>query len=301
MSLTCRPARSYTLLTAGLLTAGLLTAGLLPAIVGCADQAIRPDPAFVQQARGQAYSDREYALVLRDHVRYGLVDYDTLRARPESLLRYTALLSLTGPRSTPDQFADRSHAIAYYVNAYNALVMTAVLSQPASTPTMYDLSLPRLEEDYKFVLDGAAITLAGIQRRMLEVSDGDVRTILATSRAAMGTPRLPSEPIRPETLDRQLNAASADALDLPEILRIDHSTRSILVWQEVLRNQEAFVDYWKKQKRVRTFYLWNVLREMASPQQQRALQSAVGYAFRPVAFDRSLNRWERRADRPFVP
>jgi hypothetical protein len=268
---------------------------------GCADKVIRPDGALVQELRDQPYSDRDWAITLRDHVRYGLVDYDTLRAVPDPLLRYCALISITGPERTPDEFPGRSQVSAYYVNAYNALVLRAVLSQPADIPTLYDYSLPRLESEYKFALDGATVTLMDVERKMLEASDGDVRTLLATSRAAMSTPRLPSEPIRAETLDRQLAAAAADALDLPEILHIDHSSRNILVWQEILSHQNDFVEYWKNQRRLRTVYLWNVLLELSSPQQRRALQSAVGYKARPVAFDRSLNRWERKSDRSVIP
>ncbi|MBI4579194.1 MAG: DUF547 domain-containing protein [Planctomycetes bacterium] len=268
---------------------------------GCVENALRPDASLLRELRNQPYSDRDWAIVLRDNVRYGLVDYQTLRANPEPLLRYCALVGLTGPTRTPDQFPGRTHETAYYVNAYNALVLWAVLSRPQDPPTMYDYSMPQLEYDYHFTLDGAMVTLMRIEDKMLKASGGDVRTLLATSRAAMGTPRLAGEPLRPETLDRQLADAAAEALDLPEILRIDHSTRSIQVWQLIMSRQNDFIEWWKDQRRLRTAYLFNVLLELASPQKRRALQSAVGYSFRGIAFDRSLNRWERRADRPLVP
>lgn len=280
-------------------TAALVSA--LGLLAGCTEQTIQPDLRFVVEVQNQAYSDQDWAVVLRDHVRYGLVDYETLRAAPEPLYRYCALLSLTGPTRTPDQFPGNSHATAYYINAYNALVLRAVLTHDSGLPTMYDYALPQLEYDFRFPLDGGAATLAELERRMLESSGGDVRTLLATSRAAMGTPRLSSEPFRPETLERQLAQAASEALDLPEILSVDHSTRTIAVWQVILRHKEQFVAYWKHQRRVRTTYLFNVLLEMASPQKRRMLQSAVGYGFREIAFDRSLNRWERRSDRPLVP
>lgn len=279
----------------------LVGVGLLGLLAGCAENAIRPDSNLVREVQGQPYSDRDWALTLRDHVRYGLVDYDTLRTMPDSLHRYCAMISVMGPERTPDQFPGRTQATAYYINVYNALVLRAVLTQSGSMPTMYDYSLPDLDHGYQFVVDGSVTTLAQLEHKMLEASGGDVRTILATSRAAMGTPRLASEPFRAETLDRQLATAASDALDLPEILRIDHSSRSILVWQEIMKHQKEFLEYWKAQRRVKTVYLFNVILEMASPQQRRALQSAVGYAFRQIAFDRSLNRWERRSDRPAVP
>jgi hypothetical protein len=268
---------------------------------GCADGVIRPDFRLTRDLQKEPYSDRDWAITLRDNVRYGLVDYDTLRADSDPLLRYCALISIAGPSRRADEFPGRAHATAYYVNAYNALVLRAVLSRPADTPTMYDLSLPRLEHEYQFPVDGAVVTLAQLEKKILDSSEGDVRTLLATSRAAMGTPRLMNEPLRAETLDRQLAQAAADALDLPEILRIDHGTRSIQYWQVILNHQNDFVQYWINQRRVRTTYLFNVILELASPQKRRALQTAVGYGPREIAFDRSLNRWQRKADRPLVP
>ena len=278
-----------------------LIAAILVAGTGCGDRVIRPDATIVREVQSDGYSDRDWAIVLRDNVRYGLVDYDTLRNNNTPLMRYCALISVKGPTKTPDQFTGRAQATAYYINVYNALVLRAVLNQPPNTPTMYDYSLPQLEHDYQFPLDGGLVTLAQVEDNILKSSDGDVRGLLATSRAAMGTPHLGNEPIRPETLDRQLAEAAGSALDLPEILRIDHSTRTIQVWQVILRRQNEFLEYWKSERRVRTAFMFNVLLELTSPTKRRALQSAVGYTFRQTAFDRALNRWERRGDRSVVP
>lgn len=281
-----------------LTTRVFLPALVLVALVGCGGRVIRPASAILREVQNDTYSDRDWAIVLRDNVRYGLVDYDTLRVNNNPLMRYCALISIMGPVRTPEQFSGRSQATAYYINAYNALVLRAVLTQPPDIPTMYDLSLPQLEYDYKFPLDGELMTLAQIECKILQSSNNDVRALLATSRAAMGTPRLPNEPIRAETLDRQLAEAAAEALDLPEILHIDHSTLGIQVWQLILQRQNDFLEYWKSQRRVRTALLFQVLHGICSPAKRRALQSAVGYTFRVNAFDRALNRWERRSGRP---
>lgn len=267
----------------------------LIASVGCGGPVLRPSSTVLREVRHDAYSDRDWAIVLRDHIRYGLVDYDALREDSGPLMRYCALVSLNGPNCTPHHFPSRAHEVAYYVNAYNALVLRAVLSQPADIPTMYDLALPQLEYDYKFPIDRQEMTLAQIESKMLETSNNDVRTLLCTSRAAMGSPRLTNEPLRAETLDRQLAQTAAEALDLPEILRIDHSSRRLLAWQLIMQRENNFLEYWKSQRRVRTTTLFQVLSQLASPAKHRAMQSAVGYAIRANAFDRALNRWDRRA------
>ena len=239
-------------------------------------------------------------MVLRDNVRYGLVDYEALARSREPLERYYALLSVTGPSRTAEQFPSHAHTTAYYLNAYNALVLCAVLERYPVT-TMYDLSMPRLEYEYTFTLDGQPCTLAKVEAKLLEQSNGDVRTLLATSRAAMGTPRLANEPFRPQTLDAQLAQAAADALANPDLLRIDHVTRTILVWQLLLHREGEFVEFWKQRRRVRAAYLFNVLADLASPEGRRALQGAVGYNFEPMPFDRTLNRWSPKAGESSIP
>jgi len=109
----------------------------------------------------------------------------------------------------------------------------------------------------------------------------------------MGTPRLLSEPFRADTLENQLARAAAEALDNPNLLRIDHMAKAILVWQVILNHEEDFLAYWRLRRRVSNVYLWNVIPELASPQRRRALQSAVGYRFREIPFERKLNVWAR--------
>jgi hypothetical protein len=269
-----------------------LTIIMLAGCAGCAEPSVRPSVALLPPNRPLTYTDCDWAEVLRDCVREGLVDYDALLANREPLERYYALLGETGPTRTPDQFQSRAAKTAYWINAYNALVLRAVLEHyPVST--MYDLALPRLEYDYTFRVDGQVYNLVAIEAKMLEDSAQDVRTLLATSRAALGTPRLMSEPFREDGLENQLVQAAAAAFDNPYLLAIDHTTKHILVWQKVLDREQDFLAYWRLRRRVSSIYLYNVVLDMASTSRRRALQSAVGYRFRQIPFERKLNAWTR--------
>lgn len=267
------------------LAALCLGCGLL---AGCSAHLIAPPTGLIEQTPPYGYSDADWAEVLAQNVRDGLVDYQKLSQNPRVLQRYYALLSRTGPALTPDQFSTRPQSVAYWVNAYNACVLLAVLeSYPIST--VYDLSLPPLEFSHTFSVDGRTRNLAAMEEQVLKVSAGDVRVLFTMSAAALGMPRLEDRPLRANILEQQLSEAAARELDNPRILRIDHSRKSILVWQEVLRRQEAFLAYWRTRRRVATAFLFNVLLELASPEQRRALQGAVGYQFREMPFDRTLN------------
>ena len=278
----------------------LLPGVLLWAGAGCAEITIRPNPALIPQSQSVVYTDRDWALVLQDHVRAGLIDYDALSQNRENLDRYYALISVVGPSRTPEAFRSRPAKTAYWINVYNALVLLAVLERYPLV-TMYDLALPVLEYQYKFVVDGRVRDLASIEAQILKESANDVRALFALSSAALGTPELASEPIRPDTLERQLARAAARALDNPHLCQVDHATRSILVWQKIIRRRKDFLSSWRVRRRVRTAYLFNVLCDMATAGRRRALQSAVGYHFREIPFDRKLNRYASRLPRQTVP
>ncbi len=268
---------------------------LLASVIGCKEPDIRPETALIE--RPYRYSDNDWARVLRGFVRSGLVDYDGLAAHPEDLNRYYALVSVTGPSSTPDQFPGRAAATAFWINAYNALVLKVVLKH-YPTRSVHDMSLPRLETDYTFRVDRRVCTLAQVEQAMLEASGNDVRTLLATSRGALGTPVLWPEPMRAGTLDGQLATAAAKALDDPRIMRIDPAMHSVYVWQLILNRQSDFEEYWRSRRRASAGKLLDALAEMASPRTRRALLAAAGYTFRPIQFDRTLNGTQRKAQVP---
>jgi len=271
-------------------------AGLvLASVIGCNEPDIRPQTALLE--RPYRYSDHDWARVLQGYLRNGLVDYDGLAAHPEDLNRYYALVSVTGPTSTPDQFPGRAAATAFWINAYNAMVLKVVLAH-YPTKSVYDVSLPRLETEYTFRVDRRICTLGGVEQAMLDASGNDVRTLLATSRAALGTPLLWPEPIRAGTLDGQLAAAAARALDDPRIMRIDPTTHSIYVWQHILKRQSDFEEYWRSRRRASAGRLLDALAEMASPKTRRALLAAAGYMFRPIRFDLTLNGAQRKVQVP---
>ena len=264
----------------------LVIVGLV--LVGCGPTQILPRMDLLDLSKSNTYRDWDWARVLSNYVHDGLVDYDRLSQNPESLQRYYALLSITGPTLTSSQFSNRHHAIAYWINAYNALVLCAVLNKYPTT-TMYDLSMPRLGSDYTFSVDGQMRNLSSIEAELLRLSDGDVRVLLATSRAALGTPLLQDRPIRPTILDRQLSEIAATVLDDLHVLSIDHESQSILVWQLILRREDDFVNYMRSRRRARTAFVYNALLDLASPKKKKALNGAVGYMLRPIAFDRALN------------
>ncbi len=255
---------------------------------------VRPNPQLVPRPLPTTFDDKDWAAVLRDFVKGGLVDYDGLARGRDPLDRYYALISAMGPTVAPDQFPTKYHKMAFDINAYNALVLCAVLEDPAR-PSLYELSMPQFETEVTFQLDGRATTLKAIEERLLQTSEGDVRVIFALSRAALGGPALRFEPYRADWLDRQLEEAAAAALDNPYLFQVDPNQHAVFAWLAVFERQDAFLSYWQARRRTRAPTLLSVLADMASARRRSAFAAAVGYSIRPMPFDRRLNRWTSSA------
>jgi hypothetical protein len=283
------PVRFRTSDSASLLMWLLLGAAIAP---GCASPktSFVPDPRLVPSPLPTRFKDDDWSSVVQRHVKNGLVDYDGIARDPDALDRFVALISAMGPETAADQFPQTADKIAYYINAYNALVVFAVLESKIPE-TMYGLSRPDLTTQLTFQLDGKAVTLRSIETHLLQMSDGDVRILFTLSRAALGGPPLRYEPYHAASLDRQLTEQTVAALDSPYLLQIDHGRHSILVWLEILSHRDAFLAYWRQRRGAEPPSLYTVLLDMASPRRRTALNSAIGYEVSEMPFDRRLNRW----------
>ncbi len=58
----------------------------------------------------------------------GEVDYAKLKGNTD-LERYVGIIEKSSPRNQPDVFLSKADQLAYYINAYNAVVMSAVVKK----------------------------------------------------------------------------------------------------------------------------------------------------------------------------
>jgi hypothetical protein len=270
------------------LAAGALLAG---AWAGCAPATIDLTPNLSPPAAVPAvFDDRDWATVLRENVKGGLVDYAHLQEHPEPLTDYLGLIGRVGPQSTPDLFKDPRTRLAYYLNAYNAGVLAAVLREKIPA-TMYPADRPSLDYRYGVRVDGRLMTLADLRTAAHEASGGDARIEFALCGAAVGCPALADQPLRADTLTRQLERLAREALDQPRLLQIDHQNQKLLVGLPIAERREAFLAYVGKLTGAPSPTLLSALLQMADGVRREWLNTAVGYKEGVIPFDRGLNRW----------
>lgn len=142
------------------------------------------------------------------------VDYEAVLADQEGLRRFIATLQSTGPKTTPERFTTEPERLAYYLNAYNALVLFAVvenwpidsvhdvrgwLDPRAGFGFFYGLQLP---------LDGDATNLYELENEVIR-GFVDARIHAAINCASKSCPALQPYAFEPSGLDAQLDAVTA--------------------------------------------------------------------------------------------
>jgi hypothetical protein len=185
--------------------------------------------AAVPRAQGSADAARRQNLdeVLDLYVRDGLVYYRALKGDRRRLDAYVSSLSTASVAAAP-----RGEQIAFWINAYNALVLRTVIDHyptprrsndyPAASIRQVSGAFERLRHQ----VAGKALTLDQIEQTILPPFN-DPRVFLALGRGAVGSGRLRSEAYAPETLERQLSEIAAECISHAHCANIDRSANRV--------------------------------------------------------------------------
>jgi hypothetical protein len=151
----------------------------------------------------KTFDESDWADVLAQRVdANGRVDYEGLRGNREALTRYLALIAQVGPTTRPELFENRNDELAYWINAYNAIVIDQVLDRwPIESVIDHKVSFFVLT---RYDIDGRPISLYSLENDTIRKGFGDERIHFALNCGGVGCPRLPAEPFRGDRLEAQL-------------------------------------------------------------------------------------------------
>lgn len=168
----------------------------------------------------------------------GLVAYKDLKARPDDLTSYVALLALYSPENAPEKFGSAEDRLAYWLNAYNAQVLLSVVE---AYPVK---SVRDIKWFYGFFnrighrVGGREYTLKHIENEIIRKRFPDPRIHAALNCASMGCPKLPQTAYRGATLEHDLDAHMRIFLREPRNVRIDRQANQIFL-SDILRTFQA--------------------------------------------------------------
>lgn len=151
-----------------------------------------------------AYADLDSVLVR--NVRNGVVDYDGIRADP-AFERFVRGIATAEPRD----LGTEAEALAFYINAYNALAIRGILDG-------YSPETRRGRRSYfhrqTYPVLGSPLNLADLETQAQRTDRDDPRVHFALVCTGLSCPRLATAAYRPELLEQQLeDAARAFAND----------------------------------------------------------------------------------------
>ncbi len=166
----------------------------------------------------------------------GQVDYTALKAAPRGLERYYYLLARYSPDHDPEVFPSRADALAYWINAYNAAVLKAVIGHyPIASiedvrPPWFVAYLPRKSGFFvfqRFILGARTTSLYFLENRVIRRRFRDARVHFVLNCASRGCPRLRRQPLVAANIDEQLDSATREFVADARYVRVDHDARRL--------------------------------------------------------------------------
>ncbi len=192
--------------------------------------AVMPDASLPAEIEPTTFPYADWAEVLEQVVdEEGFVDYQALARDTRALERVIAAIEAVSPRSHPDRFETSDHELAYYINAYNALVFRGVLDKGPELETVWGRTGTGFGffVRQKFTVGGEKISLKKLEDDWVREGFGDPRIHAALNCASVGCPRLPRAPFSPDTLDTELDEAMIEFVASPLHVRVDRGGRVV--------------------------------------------------------------------------
>jgi hypothetical protein len=158
----------------------------------------------------------------------GKVDYEELQLRRGELAAFVARLGEASPESAPERFPRPADALAYWINAYNAFVLAAVVEE-------YPLRSVWKSRDGQFFerarhsAGGVRLSLNDIEHRILRGRYREPRIHFAINCATNGCPPMRPAAYDPDDLENTLGAATRAFLQSEWNCRVDRAAGRIFV------------------------------------------------------------------------
>lgn len=194
----------------------------------------------------------------------GQVDYAAWHRSAEDRRRLQEVVEAIG--SADVEGKSRQARLAFYINAYNALVLNAVIER---WPVESVMTSEGFFDNVKHRVAGQSLTLDELEHsRVIRAQFDEPRIHFVLVCAAKSCPRLRQEPMRAATLERQLDAATREFVPV--------ATRRIEGGVQTSQLFNWFAEDFVKSAGSVQAYLLRYVRE---PQLRQALESGAEVSF----------------------
>lgn len=244
------PTRSQTLtgdrVTDAMRVRAFPAAVLLATMVVAAPLVVSPSPAAQTVSPPDVGMHRSLDIILDTYVREGLVYYRALRAERSRLDGYVSNLDV--PAAALEGWSREDQA-AFWLNAYNALVLRTVVSaypiqgRSGQYPSNSIQHVPGAFVAKRHRVGGRQLSLDDVEKQVLPAFD-DPRMYFALGRGSIGGGRLRSEAFTGKRLEQQLATVAAECVTRNECFRYDPNSDRIEISPIFGWRESAFTKAW---------------------------------------------------------
>ena len=179
-----------------------------------------PEPGFSYDAWN--------ALLVEVVTPEGKVDYDRLLQHRALLERFVAALGATSPESHPEEFPSDDHQLAYWINAYNAFTLDAILDEYPIT-SVWKTRDGQFFQRRRHCAGGRGVSLDDIEHEILRAEFAEPRIHFAINCGSNGCPPMRPAAYEPGGLQATLRAATETFLASEWNCRVDRDARRVFI------------------------------------------------------------------------
>jgi len=176
--------------------------------------------SFTMQAEDISFF-KEADLFFKKYVHNGNVKYKAIHANQESLNNLVEQVAST----TVEKFDNNSQK-AFYLNAYNILVIKSVVAKyPINSP----MDVDGFFDKQTHTVAGKKITLNDIENTIIRPQFKDSRIHFALVCAAKGCPKIADFAFSPEKVEQQLQQLTVNAMNNTQFTRVETQNKKVLI------------------------------------------------------------------------
>jgi hypothetical protein len=180
----------------------------------------------------EPFSHEEWTAVLGKFVDdEGLVNYVGLSGNSDGFSRYVQAVGKISPAVAPELFPTEEERLAYYLNAYNALVFEGVLRRGPEEESVWSGLVSGLKffGMMKVKVGGEKMSLKTLEDQYIREQFQDPRIHAALNCASIGCPRLRRTAFESGTLHEDLDSAMQEFVSAELHVEIDRDRKTVLL------------------------------------------------------------------------
>jgi len=220
-----------------------------------------------------------YYEILRKNVSEGKVNYRRLKDKSRPVLeRYLQSLATENPEGPVWQRASRDAKLAFWLNAYNACVISGVIEHYPDIESVQDV--PGFFDEKRWLVAGEKRSLNEMENEIIRPGFKDPRIHFVLVCAAQSCPPLQPYAMLDTDLQEKLERITREVVNDDRYVRIDETTKKLRLTRLMSWYEQDFID---KDGSLEAF----LLRYLEEPARSQLEQG--GYTIEFMAYDWALN------------